>query len=387
MSNRGWFLSPVFVSFLTVSAYAQPVVSARAGLIQFADGVVFLDSDVLRTSPGRFQQMKEGSELRTLTGHAELILTPGVFLRMGDESAIRMMANDLADTRVRFVTGSVIVDATSLAPKTSVTIIKGDYQIQLLDEGRYRFNSQPAELRVESGKAVVLFEGKSLEVTAKHISPLSGQLTAKLDDGGIKDALEHWDQTRSDSVAQSNQQAQNTKDLATAIDDWQNDPASSLSAQGMSGYLPPPGYIPTAPYTTWYSNPYTPLTSFNSFAYLNPYAYGYGGFYGLYSVPVYRSSLAPRSSFNRGYLVNRSPGFGVRPVSPIGGIGVGIGARPGFGGARPVAPAQFAWVGTAAVTVRRGQARRPAFQELPTGWVRSSPFANALSVPAGLRAL
>ena len=333
MFNRGWLLSPVFVSFLTISANAQPVVSARAGLIQFTDGVVFLDSDVLRTSPGRFPQMKEGSELRTLTGHAELILTPGVFLRMGDESAIRMVANDLADTRVRFVTGSVIVDANSLAPKTSVTVIKGDYQIQVLDEGRYRFNSQPPELRVESGKAVVLFEGKSLEVTAKHISPLNGQLTAKLDDGGIKDALEHWDQTRSDSVAQSNQEAQNTKDLATAIDDWQNDPASSLSAQGMSGYLPPPGYIPTAPYTTWYSNPYTPLTSFNSFAYLSPYAFGYPGFYGLYSVPVYRGSLVQRSPLTGGYLVNRSPGFGVRPTSPIG-----IGARPSFGGARPIAP-------------------------------------------------
>jgi hypothetical protein len=335
MSNRGWVLSSVFVSFL-IPASAQPVVSARAGLIQYADGVVFLDSDVLHTSPGRFEHMKEGSELRTLTGRAELILTPGVFLRMGENSSIRMVSNQLADTRVRFVSGGVIVDASSLAPKTSVTIIRGDYQVQILDEGRYRFNEDPAELRVETGKAVVLRDGKSLEVSAKHVAPLTGQLTAKVAGSAPKqDSLDQWDQTRSDSVAQSNQEAQNTKDLATAIDDWQNDPASALSAQGMSGYLPPPGYIPTAPYTTWYSNPYMPLTPFNSFGVMNPWAFGYPGYYGFYGVPVYRNSLVPRSSFTSGSMVNRLPGFGVRPVSPSVGIGIGLGARPGYIGARP----------------------------------------------------
>lgn len=338
MSNRGLVFSSVFVSFLSISASAQPVISARAGLIQYSDGVVFLDSDVLRSTPGRFEQLKEGSELRTLTGRAELILTPGVFMRLGENSAIRMVSNQLADTRVRFVSGSAIVDASDLAPKTAVTIIRGDYQIQLLDEGRYRFNSEPSELRVETGKAVVLYEGKSLEVSAKHVAPLSGQLTAKTADAGVKDALSNWDQSRSDSVAQSNQQAQNTKDLATAIDDWQNDPAAGLSAQGMSGYLPPPGYIPTAPYTTWYSNPYMPLTSFNSFG-LNAWGFGYPGYYGFYSVPVFRSSLVPRSPLSGGYLVGRAPIYGVRPIGGIGSVGIGIGSRPSFGVGRPATPA------------------------------------------------
>lgn len=336
MSNRGWVLSSVFVSFL-IPASAQPVISARAGLIQYADGVVFLDSDVLHTSPGRFEQMKEGAELRTLTGRAELILTPGVFLRMGENSAIRMVSNQLADTRVRFVSGGAIVDASSLAPKTSVTILKGDYQVQILEEGRYRFNAEPAELRVETGKAVVLYEGKSLEVGAKHVAALSGQLTAKVagSEPAKQDSLDRWDQTRSDSMAQSNQEAENTKDLATAIDDWQNDPASALSAQGMSGYLPPPGYIPTAPYTTWYSNPYTPLTPFNSFGLLNPWAFGYVGYYGFYNAPIFRNSLVPRSSLTGGYLMNHPPSFGVHPAYPGSGIGVGSGIRPGYGGVHP----------------------------------------------------
>jgi hypothetical protein len=330
MSNRGWFFSSALVALLSVPGSAQPVISARAGLIQYADGVVFLDSDVLRMSPGRFEQMKEGSELRTLTGRAELILTPGVFLRMGEDSAIRMDSNQLADTRVRFVTGCAIIDATNLSPKTSVTILKGDYQVQILEEGRYRFNSDPAELHVETGKAVVLFDGNSLEVSAKHVVPFTGRLTAKTEDTGIKDALDHWDQARSDSVAQSNQESEHTKDLATAIDDWQNDPTSALSAQGMSGYLPPPGYIPTAPYTTWYSNPYTPLLPYSSFALLNPYAFGYAGYYGLYTGPLFRTSLVPRSGLTGGYL--HTTGVGVRPFG-----GIGAATRPMYT-PRPVTP-------------------------------------------------
>src|ERR1700722_11065645 len=105
MSNRRWLFSCALVPCLGLPVSAQPVVSARAGLIQYTDGVGFLDSAVLRPTPGRFDQMKEGSELRTLTGRAEVILTPGVFLRMGEDSAIRMVANDLADARVRFVSG------------------------------------------------------------------------------------------------------------------------------------------------------------------------------------------------------------------------------------------------------------------------------------------
>ncbi len=36
---------------------------------------------------------------------------PGVFLRMGERSAIRLTANDLADTQVELKTGSAIVES------------------------------------------------------------------------------------------------------------------------------------------------------------------------------------------------------------------------------------------------------------------------------------
>ena len=101
MSKSCWLLSLPLALFFGLPLSAQPVISARAGLIEFADGVVFLNGDLLRQLPGRFGQMNEGSELRTQAGRAEVILTPGVFLRIGDDSAVQMIANHLADTRLR----------------------------------------------------------------------------------------------------------------------------------------------------------------------------------------------------------------------------------------------------------------------------------------------
>src|SRR5579863_7291246 len=90
---------------------AQSVISTHSGLIHFFEGEVYLGDQSLESHLGRFPSMPQGAELRTAEGRAEVLLTPGVFLRMGDRSAIRMVANDLADTQVELETGSAIVDS------------------------------------------------------------------------------------------------------------------------------------------------------------------------------------------------------------------------------------------------------------------------------------
>ena len=339
MSKSSWLLSLPLASFLGMPLSAQPVISARAGLIEFADGVVFLNGDLLRQLPGRFGQMNEGSELRTQAGRAEVMLTPGVFLRIGDDSAVQMIANHLADTRVRFIRGTAIVDAVGASPKTSVTILEGDYQVQIGQDGRFRFNAEPAELRVEDGKAQVIHNGDSLTVDAGHLVQLTGGLTARMLDSAPRDRLDDWDQARSDSVAQSNQEAANTQDLSSAIDNWQNDPAAALSAMGMSGYIPPPGYIPMAPYTGWVSSPYTPL-GLAPYGPFSPWGYGMAGVYGLYGVPLYRNYLLRSPLTGVSTYPYRYPG--IRPSIPTGvGVGTGLGVgRTGIygGGARPTSP-------------------------------------------------
>src|SRR5579884_808545 len=75
------------LAVFSATSFAQSVVSARSGVIHFSEGSVFLDGQPVEQKFGRFAEMKAGSELRTDWGHAEVLLTPGMFLRIGDNTA------------------------------------------------------------------------------------------------------------------------------------------------------------------------------------------------------------------------------------------------------------------------------------------------------------
>ena len=49
--------------------------------------------------------------LSTGQGRAEILLTPGVFLRVGENTSIKMLDNRLLSTRVEFLSGSAIVES------------------------------------------------------------------------------------------------------------------------------------------------------------------------------------------------------------------------------------------------------------------------------------
>ena len=97
-------------AILALPANGQSVISTRSGLVHYFEGAVYLGDQPLQPRFGKFPTIAEGSELRTAQGRAEVLLTPGVFLRLGESSAIRMVANALSDTRVGLLAGSVLVD-------------------------------------------------------------------------------------------------------------------------------------------------------------------------------------------------------------------------------------------------------------------------------------
>ena len=136
-------------------AGAQSVISTHSGLIHYFEGAVYLGDQSLESHPGKFPIVPEGGELRTAEGRAEVLLTPGVFLRMGDRSAIRMIANDLSDTQVELENGSVMVDSAEPNLNTSVTLLYKDWKIHVLQKGVYRIDSEPPRLWVRQGQAEV----------------------------------------------------------------------------------------------------------------------------------------------------------------------------------------------------------------------------------------
>src|SRR5712692_2015403 len=92
----------VLLAFSGSAAFAQSVISAHSGLIHYVEGQVLLDSKPVEVKIATFPEMKENMELRTADGRAEVLLSPGAFLRLGENSAIRMVSNKLTDSRIEF---------------------------------------------------------------------------------------------------------------------------------------------------------------------------------------------------------------------------------------------------------------------------------------------
>lgn len=358
MSHR-WILFCALTPLLVLPASAQSVISAHSGLIHYSDGSVFLDDQRVEQKTGKFEQMNNGSELRTQDGRAEVLLTPGTFLRLGSNSAIRMLSNQLDDTRVELLSGSAVLDQGSdTLANTSVTILYNLDQVHIKKAGLYRFDSEPPQVKVERGAADVTADGKSIEAGEGYVVPFEGKLVARklLNDPGLNkpgDDLDNWNSTRGESVDQNNQRAANTSDLSGVIDGWQNNPDAVLQSlgippyiPGMSSMVPPAGY---GSYGGYGSGLYGPVYGSGLYG-SGLYGSGlYGS--GLYGSPLYGSALyGPLSPvFVYGMPLYRpfgsySPTYVYRGLSTMPGrTGVGYGpartmgtVRTGIGAGRPV---------------------------------------------------
>jgi len=197
------FATLAAVAGLALPANAQSVISTRSGVIYFFQGAVYLGDQALESYPGKFPCVPKGGELRTADGRAEVLLTPGVFLRMGERSAIRLVANDLADTQVELKTGSAIVDSGEPNSGTSVTVIYKDWRVHLVQKGSYRIDSDPPRLQVRQGEAQVSTgpAGQPISVETGMSLPFAGVLVPERSIGEPGDALSDWSSGRSASIS------------------------------------------------------------------------------------------------------------------------------------------------------------------------------------------
>ena len=209
---------------------AQSVISTHSGLIHFFEGEVYLGDQSLVSHLGKFPSVPQGAELRTAEGRAEVLLTPGVFLRMGDRSAIRLVANDLADTQVELETGSVIVDSGEPNLNTSVTLIYRNWRIHFLQKGAYRIDADPPRLWVRQGQAEVLSPVSEQPVSVEQgmSLPFAGVLVPERTSEHPTDGLSEWANGRGESITADN----------AITEQLDQDPAAGTPGLGSFTYYP-----------------------------------------------------------------------------------------------------------------------------------------------------
>jgi hypothetical protein len=250
-------------------APAQQVISTKSGTLNNVEGKVLLDGKPVEVKIGNFPMVRKESELRTDEGRAEVLLGPGVFLRMGESSAFKMLDDRILETRLELLSGSMVVESGGLQKDESVTVIYKDATINLLKDGVYRLDSEPARLMVYDGEAKVLQNGQTQSVKRARLLPLNGVAVAEKFDNKTGDSLFRWARHRAENLAVANVSA------ARSAGRWGN----SFGSNG------------------WVFNPY-----FGMFTYV-PYNGIYNSFWGYpFWSPreVYSAYYVPRPSYTGG---------------------------------------------------------------------------------------
>ncbi len=316
-----------------VPSQAQVVLGAKSGLVNYVEGAVYLGDHPLEMQTAQFPEVKENTILRTAEGRAEVALTPGVMLRLGENSSFRMVTNRLVDTRLELLTGSAVIEATEIVKDTHLTIVVKGSTVELAKGGLYRLDAEPGRLKVFEGSADVQAAGESLTVKSGRMVSLAGTVAiAEKFDTDETDSLDRWSRRRADIVAMANVSAANR-------------------ARRTYGSLNPCGYAGNrgmiTNYGSWGYNPYYGLITYIpcNGTLVSPYGYRY------YSPgAVYQTFYAPRPVYTPNY-----GGFGGPPsYSTMGSTSSGysgtIASAPSVSSSAPAAASSSSSAASAGAT-------------------------------------
>jgi hypothetical protein len=346
----GLFLAAVFCVPAWATASSN---SAVPGTLNYVEGQVSVaDQPLDHNSIGKIT-VDVGQSLNTQRGKAEILLTPGVFLREGDNSSIQMMASGLADTELRLTQGHAMIEVDQIYPQNDLRIVEGDATARIMKPGLYDFDLQQNQMRVFDGEAMVQEGDKQIKLKAGHELAVAANGPEKADKFDKKafsgDDLYRWSSLRSDYVAEANVDAARIVVAGgwgpgywgdgfwgPGWGGWYWDPwfsAFTFMPGGGIFYSPfgwgfySPGLVYRAPF---YGGHF-----FHTFNAANVRAWGPGPHYATssaYSRGVYTGAGAARGAFHSGPMTASRGGFGGGARGGEGGFHGGGGGEGSHGG-------------------------------------------------------
>lgn len=212
-------------------------------------------------------RIKAGGGLRT-TGNsrAELLLSPGTYLRVAENSGIQVMGTTYRDMRFRVVRGTVIIESASLNPRIHTLTLaapSGDLHVQ--SRGLYRFDVLPGQkAAVSVYKGRVLWTGAGGRTTRLKsgrrwiLGNSSSSLEPRssgLDKNYRKDPLNLWSRLRARELVQVNAGLSlASRDSAYPGFGYQNKGGWVLSSKSQWFTYVPFDSSPRSPYGFHYTN-------------------------------------------------------------------------------------------------------------------------------------
>jgi FecR protein len=294
------------------------------GTLNYVEGQVFIGAQSLDPKSVGSTQLEPGQSITTRQGKTEILLTPGVFLRLGDRSSAEMISPSLTDTKVALHRGEALLEVDEIHPQNNLRVAQEGATAQLLKTGLYDFDATHRRIRVIEGKAVVRENDREVTLKGGHELALATGGKPKAEKFDKKDFeagdLYRWSSLRSDYLAEANVDA-----------------ARMYYANGWYG----PGWLGAG----WYWDPW-----FSGFTFIpaggifySPFGWGFYSPLWVYQSPLFYGGYHPgaflsppaRTGHNAGPYYNRAI-HASRGSREGGGAGLSSGGgrsfeRPGSG--------------------------------------------------------
>ena len=260
---------------------------AAPGTVNYLEGAVYLNGSQLNSQDVGNAVLQPGQEITTGKGKAEILLTPGVFLRLDGSSAAKMISPDLALTQVELDKGRAGIEVDEIHDQNNLQVIDGGVTTRLNKRGYYEFDASQPEAMVFKGEAhVEVGDNKWREIKEHHELALTdGQALPKekpadFNENDAKDDLYNWNSLRSEYMAEANNQMAADYTGPYAGPGWYWDPwAFNYAYMGFGPFASPFGW--------------------------GFYPFGWGGFYG----GAYYGGYGP---YRHGYLGHAYVGGAIR---------------------------------------------------------------------------
>jgi len=201
--------SMMLVLMLQVASTTQFLVSTKAGLVNYVQGPATVKAASVAPA---------GKTIMTGPGGAvEILLNPGSYLRMGENSKVVLDKVELYDIAVRVLEGSAVIEANGFNKDLPLHVTTSDLKMEIIKDGIYLF---------ADGKVVVV-DGKIRDASNGLVYGKGYQIS---DDQGYRaqkvktftTGLELWSQQRDALIAQAN------LNVARSLQDARNLPVGSL---------------------------------------------------------------------------------------------------------------------------------------------------------------
>jgi len=345
----GFFLGAMlFVT--TIGAQENAPTNAQApqiGSINYVEGQVSINDQNLSAQDVGSTALQAGEVLSTGHGRAEMLLTPGAFVRLDNNSAVELVAPSENQVEIGLDRGRVAVEVADLGMGggSSVRVSQNGVTTDISTKGLYEFDAERGQVFVLAGAAHVNSNGQQIQMNGGNELALNDSTLRprSFDPASMHDDFYNWNSSRSNMLAHANQDVapaytNNTSANSSGSDEdaYATQPAPDYAPPPAPGYAYGPGWYGAG----WYWDPYYSTYTWVPGAglYYSPFGYGFYSPIVIYRTPFFHRShffvgaYAPyyrgfrggfAAPYRYGYRYDRGRTFGTIPprvVAPRGGF-------------------------------------------------------------------